>query len=279
MKHLLCLSISMCFYLASIAQSYAQTITIHTDNLADLYALKSKNIDNNLSVATNLLALNIPSANFQFEYMTTKRSLKLMAISKNICVVNKVKTKNRIEKYLFSQPVNLFLSRRLYQHTSYPALASEESINNSVRLSDIFIKRPTAKVIISGQISYGDILDAQIAKLAEANILTRHSSEHDKGVIAMFSKGRAEFALLYPHQVFGSDVKITARSYAISSVPAYILGHLMCTKNEVSKTFIDNVNNHLSAQTSLDSLLEIHLNYIDPIDKVMMESYFRHAFY
>jgi len=279
MKHSRVLFTALCFYLIYLGQSHAQTIEIHTDNLADLYALKSKNTDDNLSVATNLHALNILFDHLKFEYMTTKRSLKLMDSSKNICIVNKVKTRNRIDKYLFSQPVNLFLSRRLYQHTSYPPLDADELINDSVRLPDIFIKRPAAKVIISGQISYGDILDAQIAQLAEANILTRHSSEHDKGVIAMFSKGRAEFALLYPHQVFGSDLTINGRSYSVSSIPPYILGHLMCTKNEVTKRFINNVNNHLSDPKSVDTLFKIHTGYINPIDKVVMESYFRHAFF
>ena len=268
MKNLLLLSVLVCSCFVFSKQSHADTIHIHTDNLADLYDLKSKSIINNFSVATNLHALKNQFGNIQFEYMTTKRSLMLMDNSKNICVVNRVKNKKRIEKYLFSRPVNIFLSRRLYQNTSYPPLKARESVDNSVILSELFIERPKAKVIISTQISYGDVLDAQIAALPAVNKTTRHSGEQDTGVTAMFVKGRAEFALLYPHQVYGSSFAINGRSYAIASVPPYILGHLMCTKNDVTKAFIDSINNHLSLPKNLDKLLRIHINYINPIIKL-----------
>jgi len=284
MKHLIFLIISIGLYFTLLVQCYAETIYIHTDNLADLHALRSKNIQDNLSVATNLHALNTQSVQNQlvkirFEYMTTKRSLLLMDKSKNICVVNKVKTEKRLEKYLFSLPINLFLGRRLYQNTSYPAVDVNESMGNSVLLSDLVIDRPDTKIIISAQISYGDLLDAQIKKLPEQNKIVRHSGEHDKGVLAMFSRGRAEFALLYPHQVYDSDIKFDGRSYLISSVPPYILGHLMCSKSELAKAFLKSINGQLSAVEALDELLRIHLTYINPMDKAVTEMYFRQAFY
>ena len=279
MKNLLLLFVLICTSFVFVMQSHANTMQIHTDNLADLHALKSNNIVDNLSVATNLHALHNQLANVQFEYMTTKRSLLQMDNSKNICVVNRVKTKKRIAKYLFSQPINIFLSRRLYQNTAYPPLNTIESEGSSILLSDLFIKRPEAKVIISAQISYGDVLDAQIAALPAVNKIIRHSGEQDTGVVAMFAKGRAEFALLYPHQVYGSDLTIKGRSYAITTIPPYILGHLMCTKNEITKAFISSVNNHLSSPNSLDELLNIHLRYINPIDKTAIESFFRQGFY
>jgi len=279
MRILLFLTVLICTSFVFVMQSHANTIDIHTDNLADLHALKSNNIVDNLSVATNLHALSSQAANIQFEYMTTKRSLMLMDNSKNICVVNRVKTKKRIAKYLFSQPINIFLSRRLYQNTSYPPLKARESVDNSIFLSDLFINRPKSIVIISAQISYGDVLDAQIAALPAVNKSIRHSGEQDTGIVAMFAKGRAEFALLYPHQVYGSDFTISGRSYAIATIPPYILGHLMCTKNEITKAFINSVNNHLSSSSSLDELLNIHLRYINPIDKIAIESFFRQEFY
>jgi len=260
-------------------QSNAEAIYIHTDNLADLNALRSKNTKDNLSVATNLHALKRQSANIQFEYMETKQSLSLMDEGESICVVNKVKTKSRLEKYLFSQPVNLFLSHRLYQNNSYSVIDVNESAEDSVFLSKLFIKKPKAKVLISGQISYGDVLDTQLARLSATNLMIRHSNEHDTGIMAMFAKGRAEFALLYPHQVYGTSFIINARSYSIDSVAPYVLGHLMCTKNDALAVFIKTINNHLSTPDSLDELLKIHLKYINPIDKVAIASYFHQTFY
>jgi hypothetical protein len=100
-------------FVANLSQ--ADVISIHTDNLIDLQAFETHNIKDNLSVESNLFVLKEQLANIKFEYMTTKRSLTLMNQTKNICVVNKVKNQARLEKFLFSQPINLFLSRRLYQ--------------------------------------------------------------------------------------------------------------------------------------------------------------------
>lgn len=188
--------------------SFAAVVYIHTYNITDLSALKSKNTENNLSVATNLHALNISPINIDYEYMTTKRSLQMMDNSKNICVLNRIKTNQRVKKYIFSQPINLFLGRRLYQHADFSALTGHNSIDKGIYLPDLFNERPTSKVIISGQISYGDSLDNQLAKLSEENKIIRQSSEHDAGVTRMFARGRAEFALLYPHKVFTSTLSI-----------------------------------------------------------------------
>jgi len=260
-------------------QSSADTIYIHTDTLQDFNALKSKNIKYNLDVASNLYALKTQSTDIKFEYMETKQSLLLMDKGESICIMNRIKTINRLEKYLFSQPVNLYLSRRLYQNNSYPPVDVNELEGGRVLLSDLFIKRPKAKVIISGQISYGDDLDTQLAKLSEINKMTRYSNEQDIGLIAMFAKGRAEFALLYPHQVYESNIKVKGRTYSIDSVPPYILGHLMCTKNNHSKSFIKSINNHLSTPPNLDELLKIHLSYINPIDQLEVKSYFHKTFH
>lgn len=279
MKSILFSLVFFCSSLFIANLSQANVISIHTDNLTDLHAFEAHNIKDNLSVETNLFALKKQLANIKFEYMTTKRSLALMDETKNICVVNKVKNQARLEKFLFSQPVNLFLSRRLYQTTDKAPLKDHLLKNDGVNLNDIFTHKKRAKLLISSQISYGDALDKQISLIPSNNKLIRHSAEQDSGVLGMFIKKRAEFALLYPHQIFDTSPKVEARSYAISSISPYILGHLMCTKNNVSKAFLKNIDAHLLTQSSLNELLNIHLKNVNPIDKQVVESLFQKALF
>ena len=279
MKSVLFLSVLIFSSLVFSKQCNANTIYIHTNNLMDLSGLESNKTNHNLSVATNLHALNSQLTNIRFEYMTTKRSLMFMEGSKNICIVNKIKTKKRSEKYLFSKPINLFLSRRLYQNIQYPSLDGNGLSDGSVYLPAIFTKRPNATIIISGQISYGDVLDAQISMIPEKNILLRHGAGHDEGILTMFTKGRSEFTLLFPQQVYASDIKIKGRSYSLESIPRYVLGHLMCTKSKISEEFIQNVNKSLSTSASSDKLLKMHLSFINPIDRADVELYFRQEFH
>lgn len=253
-------------------------IYIHTDNLVDLSALQSNNGQNNFSVSTNLYALKKEYENVHFEYMTFKRSLQFMDEGKGICIVNKIKTKERLEKYIFSRPINLFLGRRLYQHNGYSPLSNRHTPNFQVNLNRLFKERPDAQLLISSQISYGDILDEQIDALPEKNKMTRESSEHDTGILDMFSLGRAEFALLYPQQVFTFKRNLAAKSYELESIAPYALGHLMCTNTPETIEFIDRVNELLSSADSFNELLEIHLNYINPNDKTILVNYFHQVF-
>jgi len=256
----------------------AETVYIHTDNLIDLKAFESKNGANNLSVATNLLALNFAGINIQYKYMTLKRSLQFMAQERNICVVNKIKTKERKTKYLFSQPINLFLGRRLYQLTFYEPLADNHSVDHKVQLNEVFKQKPNAKVLIAAQISYGDILDEQLTDLPAKNKVVRHSSGHDDGIINMFTQNRAEFSLLYPQRVYKFRSKLKVRSYGIASISPFVLGHLMCTKSPTTKAFLKEVNNNLNSADKALSLLNIHLDLINASDKEIFEYYFRQAF-
>ena len=278
MKKMLSLFL-ICFYFVFSMQCHANTIYIHTDNITDLSALENEKTEGNFSATTILHALKSHSSSIQFEYMTTKRSMILMEDNENICAVNKIKTKQRAEEYLFSQPINLFLSRRLYQNTPQPLTDINGLVSRNVSLPAIFKSRPNAKIIISGQISYGDELDVLISKIPEENILLRHSGEHDEGVISMFAAGRAEFALLYPHQVYNWGVDIKWRSYSIDSIPHYVIGRLMCNKNKVTEAFIKNVNTYLSRTRNIEKLLKIHLNYSNSIDREDVKSYFHQEFY
>jgi uncharacterized protein (TIGR02285 family) len=271
---------SLFFFLliTPVSPLLSANILIHTDNIVDLAALQSNNGLNNFSVSTNLYALKKEYTNVHFEYMTFKRSIQFMEEDKSICIVNKIKTKERLEKYIFSRPINLFLGRRLYQHNAFTLLADRHTPNFQVNLNRLFNRRPDAQLLISSQISYGDILDKQIASLADKNKMTRESSEHDTGILDMFSLGRAEFALLYPQQVFTFKSNLEVQSYELESIAPYALGHLMCTNTLESIEFIDRVNERLSSAESFNDLLKIHLNFINPNDKPLFENYFNQAF-
>lgn len=271
--------VSLIFTLGLTAPASADTIFIHTDNINDLANLESNNKKASLSAATNLSTLQNERGIIQFEYMNTKRSLALMDKGENICIVNKIKTQQRLNKYVFSQPINLFLSRRLYQNASFtPIVKLALGIDTSVTLVDVFNAKPESQVIVSGHISYGDNLDKQIANLADKNKIERFSSEHETGLINMFAKGRAEFALLYPQQVYDYSNEINFRSYEVATISPYTLGHLMCTDNVETNKFIARINQQLIKLNHSGELLNIHLAFINPKESTIFRRYFQQAF-
>jgi len=266
------------FLIWVLVPAHASNIYIHTDNLADLQALQSNNPNEIFSVSTNLFALKNFHSALRFEYMTTKRSLQFMDKGENICIVNRIKTKERLAKYIFSRPINLFLGRRLYQKSNAPIIPRELFPNKQINLQRLFKAQPKKQILITEQISYGDILDEQIAKLPESNKLIRYGADQETAIREMFAKGRTDYALLYPQQVFTYLADLKVRSYELESIPPYVLGHLMCAKTPDNKKFIKQINAYLSDVKSSEQLLNIHLNFINPSDKPPFKLYFEQEF-
>lgn len=266
------------FFSELLMLANAETIYIHTENKNDLIALQNQNYSLNLSTSTNLHALKNTSHDIQYEYMTTKRSLSFMENNRNICVVNKIKTEDREAKYIFSKPINLFLGRRLYQNTQYEPLPEDISKNNIVDVKELFNYRPNSQLIVSGQISYGNYLDSVLKTYAHENLMIRQSSEHDSAIINMIDKGRMEFALLFPQQVYAAGYGLNTRSYEIAEIPPFVVGHIMCTRNTNTEAFISETDNNLEEQQSKERLLNIHLGFINPSDNQVFKNYFRQVF-
>lgn len=268
-------SILLSFFCSPI---HAYTTIVHTDNLLDFQALTSNQGDGNFSASTNLLALSEVYPTVKFEYMTAMRTLRFMNKGESICTVNKIKTKEREHKYLFSQPVNLYLGQRLYTKVTNASPQKSAGPNDSVSLVEVFTKEPDEKLLITDQVSYGDSLDTQILAIPTKNKFIRNGQGHETGLMEMFMKDRAKYVLLYPQQVFDYMAKQKVNSFAVEGTTSFILGHLMCTKTSDSADFILKVNQHLSNPDTIETLKSIHLKFIKPSDKSTLEHYFHQVF-
>lgn len=248
-----------------------QSIILHTDNWKDYLYYQSPNYQApSLSAAANISTLRELNYTIRYEYMPLKRSLRFMKSGAEVCVVDKIKSAERVKSYSFSLPMNVYLSRRLYQQTFLPKLASEK-----INILDILRANPEHKILITSQISYGEGLDNLIAKIPKQQIVLRGSGEHSKGLLDMFSSRRAEYALLFPQALIDNNVTLAARTYQLASTPAYILGHLMCVKSPKTQDFIDQLNTIIRAQFKSTKLLHIHKDYIDSNSHLALSKYFK----
>lgn len=229
---------------------------IHTDSADDLNNFVQGRMQS-LSSATNLLALDPFNNDLQFEFVPLKRSLKFMQKGEPICVINKIQTAQRIKQYIFSKPINLFLSRRLYQHADL----SYNPQNKPVNLKALFTSYPERRLIISDQISYGDNLDKFISELPESNKIIRRGASHISGVLGMFAENRGEYALLYPLELTDSSLDKPTLSFELAGTEPYILGRLMCVNSEKTKGLIERVNNQIDRLNKAGILLKTHLEY------------------
>lgn len=246
-------------------------VEIHSDNPFDIASLKELTYLG-LSVEANAAILSVPNDQLLLTAIPFKRSMQFIDDGKPICVMNRTKTKARAQKYLFSKPVNLFISRRLYQSDDFPPLPNEP-----VDLVKLFKQYPDRRLIISTQLSYGDEIDDIIKKIPPNNLVVRTGGNQDTGVLQMFYKKRAEYALFNP-QTFIDDTTMSQQGYELLNVAPFIIGHFMCSKTPETLEFITQINAKIDQLIAQDVLYNIHLKYINKNQKLSFDKYYNKIF-
>lgn len=253
-------------------------VYIHADNLFDYRQLLTGD-KSNLSTDTNLLAINGVSAEVTYEYMNLKRSESFMAKGQPICIINKVKTRHRENRYLFTLPVNLFLNRRLYQLSHEQPL---ETSNAPVSLPALFQQHPDKKMLLTSHISYGERLDQQLQSIPNKNKIYRNSMNVadnklngiSQGLMAMFEMRRAEFALFYPQQLQETKVNFSYRSYPLANIEPYQIGHIMCADVPGMPSFVAQLDFNIQKAFAQGDWYQTHHQHLNHQDQQVFDMYY-----
>jgi len=261
----------MMFALLQLQISFAK-IEIHTDNPFDIENLKA-NKTQGFAVSTNLAVLENEYLDIKFAMVPFKRTMKFIDQKQDVCVLNRIKTHKRAQKYLFSKPINLFFNRRLYQSADLEPLPTK-----IIDLIELFKKYPKRRLVISNQLSYGDELNTVIKQLPKKNIVVRNSGNQARGVLEMFYQKRAEYALITPQELDGDDLEINNQSYELKNIPPYIVGHLMCANTPTTQALIKRVDYKIYDLTQSKELYNIHLNYLSKSQHIYFKQYYRKVF-
>ncbi|WP_119863046.1 hypothetical protein [Pseudoalteromonas sp. MSK9-3] len=248
--------------------SIAESLRIYIDDEKDLLVFTGKVEPINIAGATNNMLLDaIGEYPIEFVPSSYKRALRIMSQQPHpTCLFNKVKTPIREANFLFSLPINLYLSRRLYIHSHADPL--EETLldkqGNVKSLPLLFDAHKNKLIVIASDFSYGPFLDEQLTQVSSENKVIREGSNHYDTVYRMFNLRRVDFLLAYPAEIY-RHVKIdkaTYQSYRMANSPEYILGHVMCNDTKVSRAFITKVNDIMVTLYKQESFIEAHLKYL-----------------
>ncbi|RVT46006.1 hypothetical protein EMM73_11110 [Rheinheimera sediminis] len=236
---------------------------------------------NSINTETNVLLFEQLVKPIRLIEVPVARSELMMSGKKPICTLDKVKNSSRVEKYLFSKPVNFYLGYRLYQLSESPALA--EALLNShgqvKSIAEVMQATPGAQLLVPKYISFGDVLDQQIRQLPSKQVSPLSAPLYDSHFIGMFASKRAEFAIAYPTEMslFLSRKRgVSVRSYAIADVPELITGHLMCANTASTKAFIQAVDRVLVTLYRDDRFILAHTRYLEQEDASQLSRLISH---
>ena len=217
---------------------------------------------------------------YQHEYASLARIQYFMDQGQAVCVPNKLKTSERASKYIFSYPVNLYLSHLLYQLATNQALAPEVLTEEGElkSLNSLFTDFPSKTILLPFKRSFGPMLDKQIALLPDVNKLIYQGGDLHESEIEMFIKQRGDFLLTYPATIFANKKSfgdIAIRGYAIANNPKYTNSRIMCADTPATRTHIEQINQALHVLYAQPELLDIHLKWAHPAAHEQIKTYYQ----
>lgn len=249
----------------------AQTlITWLTDDNRDLGDLL---LDKSVSISTdsaNLVLTALPQYKFDLQYASLARINNQLQNMHNACVGSRIKTEQRAKENIFSLPLNIHPSHRLYylkDNVSIPAelLNAEGQLTS---LQSLFEKLPSRVLGKAKGISFGKYLDQELEKVPFRNIAIRSGDDRYNAISRLFFNHRVDFILDFPTQVedkikqYRQSENIVALE--IANNDNYVVAHIACHNGEVGKKFIEDANKVLKSLYENNRLYQAHIKHLPP---------------
>ena len=232
----------------------------------------------------NMLLDRLPHLKFNFQTVPSARIEKTMDTHQFVCATNRLKTAKRSKKYLYSQPLNLYLGLRLYSLKNNGSMPKQllNSQQQLVSLKDMFEHFSERRLGISKGRSFGPSLDAQIAALDPRNVIVHSGLGSLHSLLAMLLKKRVEYVIEFPVELSNSKLKsktdVLLNSYEIAGSERYFVGHVTCKDNEKMKQVVAQINEQLNGMYNTDEFYLAHVNYLRKSDIAQFDKYFKQVF-
>ncbi|WP_140605461.1 hypothetical protein [Litorilituus lipolyticus] len=261
-----------------------------TDDSEDLVNLNSPNKQVSIGTdTTNLVLQALSEFDIDIQLVQIPRASMLMKAMDNVCLSNRVKTKARLKDNIFSLPVNIFPSLRLYYMPTQKS-ALEQGIDERLftdrgelkSLASLFTVYPEAILAMTKGRSFGDIIDNQLEQVPERNKMTRAGDGRYHAIIQMLLKGRIDFIIHFPVEI-RQELKDLPKQTNLSSVSLantseYIVGHIACSDSELGREVIAKVNAKLMQLYQDRAYYQAHRRYLPESDLNNFARYYKEVF-
>ena len=200
------------------------------------------------------------------------RSFAYMRQGKNVCVLNKIKSPEREQKHLYSLPLSFFQTQRFYQLASLPPIEKEflDEKGRILSISRVIKAFPDSFIVLPEEYSFGERIDDDLKQVNREQILRIANNIYYSRFMEMFSKGKSDFALIFPatlYRSFGENTPLKVRSYSIADNPDYVSGHVICPNTPQGTEHIKRINAAIKRIYLTPAFINAHTRYLPAQDK------------
>ncbi|WP_225740754.1 MULTISPECIES: type 2 periplasmic-binding domain-containing protein [Pseudoalteromonas] len=247
-------------------------LSIEPDDEFRLFSKKSNNLE---SDTNNLLLNQFGRDFFDFKIVTPSELNQLLASDQAVCAVSRLKTPSRQQTFLFTIPIHLYPSHRLYYFKqSTPIDASLINSTGKLKsLNSLMVFYPDKTIIREIGKSYGTAIDAALSELAPHNVSVQPYKTSADTIIKEFSSGKVDFILAYPTVFQNSFPK--DKAHLIGSLPlannlSHLEGHIACSHTRETQAFIKQANAMIRALYPTKLYITTHLKYLPKPDHLLI---------
>lgn len=266
----------------SLANSAFDTaLELHSDDQS-----LSSNINSsvsNVSASVDTVRLLMDSMALQSTVLNVPftRSLKYIEQQQAVCIVNRIRTPERDEKYLFSLPINFFQTQRLYQLAENPPInpvfLDEQGAVKSIHA--VINALPDSTILLPANYSFGHRVDTDLAQVNSHQVIPIANDDYYLSFMRIFTGKRIDFAIIFPvalYRHFGENLPVPIRKYTIANNPEYVTGHFLCGDTPKTRSFLREVNSNIKKLYSKPEYIRAHTAYLpshsaDEISRVISQ--------
>jgi len=194
----------------------------------------------------------------------------------NSCVANRARIKSREAYSLFSTPQSFYITHKLYRFNrsdSLPAPLLNED-GEVIAIKDIFHHFPKAKIGIADGVSFGQFLDREIKRIPLKNIHYRSGANRVTALEAMLYSRHIDYLLALPIDIVPNvKQKTLLEKYTIAGAPPYLIAYFSCSKSELGKKVISDINTLLNDIYQTQDYYSAHQRWFTGQELIKLQSY------
>ncbi|OBP16666.1 hypothetical protein A5320_04555 [Rheinheimera sp. SA_1] len=229
-----------------------------------------------VDVSGATLQLMLPKlAQYQLQTMVVnnQRAIEVLKARPNACAGNKIVTSDRLDiSYASKLPQVVFPGLRIFARadsTAAAALAGLLDQQGRISVRKVLLEAHKLRFVVVGGRNYGTELDTLIdAAQWQNRFWKRQADDMAAGVVDMVRTGRIDLMLEYPNVAAHYQAQQTDGtalvSYAVAESPAYLLGHILCSRTAQGKEMLQQFDAALAEVTQTEAYLDAHLRWFAP---------------
>lgn len=247
-----------------------QTFIIKTSTVAlenDKEAQQTETIERSV---LNLIVEKNEQYNIELTY--GELDLTISNKEQNICFSNKLKTAKRLETFIFSKPMTMYMGQRLYSKTVL-------NLTEPIALPLLLKTEPSKSLgVVEGR-SYSQNIDHTLQTLPSKQVV--RLSKNTNTYFKMFNGKRVDYIIEYPSIIadYWKTLNVESPySYSIDGANEYNIGYIMCNNTTDGKEFIKAINKALTALYKTKRFSDILHSELDKYSKDKFYQYFDEVF-